>query len=368
MNKHVQNELFKISEFKDLNTIEITNESDEFYFYFKNSKREIVPIEDSELNLIAKKKIESILEKTIDLPSVFKENAETVKLYHPKGDIDKAHSLILNPKDGAYSLKNKLNHMTGKEWTKFTCSWFIFNALHSDLKEEREVTSNSEDHPATYSPTMISEFIKFFTKEGENVFDPFSGIGSTLVAAKRTGRIGYGTELSPKYFDIIAKRVPEFENNIFNVDCREIDKLDIPKIHYSISSPPYWNVLQRSTDGFIKEREDRQLDYKYSDSSDDLGNIDDYEIFLKEVCSVYFKLYEMLEDGAYITIIVKNVKKGGKLYPLAWDMARILSEKYTLKDEKIWIQDKIGLSPYGYPSSWASNILHHYCLVLRKEE
>ena len=78
-------------------------------------------------------------------------------------------------------------------------------------------------------------------------------------------------------------------------------------------------------------------------------------------------MYDILSDGAYITIIVKNIKKGGRMYPLAWDMARILSKKYVLKDEKIWIQDKIGLSPYGYPNSWASNILHHYCLILRKE-
>ena len=30
--------------------------------------------------------------------------------------------------------KNKLNNLTGKEWTLFTKSWFIFNALASDLK------------------------------------------------------------------------------------------------------------------------------------------------------------------------------------------------------------------------------------------
>ena len=275
--------------------------------------------------------------------------------------------MILNAQDGAYDLKNKLNCMTGKEWTKFTCSWFIFNALPSDLKEEKSLNLNTEEHPATYSPTMVSEFIKYFTKEGDNVIDPFVGIGSTLVACKRTGRNGFGIELNPKYYEICKERVPEFAENIFNADCRDIDKIDLPPINYSISSPPYWDVLNRSTDGFREEREDKGLDFKYSESSKDLGNISNYDKFLKEVCSVYFKLYDKLAIGAYITIIVKNVKKEGKMYPLAWDMARILGEKYVLKDEKIWIQDKIGLSPYGYPNSWASNILHHYCLILRKE-
>jgi hypothetical protein len=68
-----------------------------------------------------------------------------------------------------------------------------------------------------------------------------------------------------------------------------------------------------------------------------------------------------------IKVIVKNIKKEGKMYPLAWDIARLLSEKYELKDEKLWIQDKVGLAPYGYPSAWASNILHHYCLIFQKK-
>lgn len=339
-----------------------------YYFYYKNTSRNIVPVEDKDLNIIAKNMLEDILQKhKNEIPQKYLEDWDNVKLYSPTGKIEKAKALIINEKDGAYDLSNKLNELTGKEWTKFTCSWFIFNALPSDLKEEREVTKDTELHPATFSPTMISDFISFFTKSGDKVLDPFAGIGSTLVACKRTKRIGYGIELNKKYFEIILKRVPEFKKNVFNDDCRNIDKIKLPTIDFSISSPPYWDVLNRSTDKFESERKSKGLDVSYSDSLLDLGNIDDYDLFLKEVCSVYEKMYDILKDGAYLVIIVKNVKKGGKMYPLAWDMARILSKKYVLKDEKIWIQDKIGLSPYGYPNSWASNILHHYCIILRKE-
>lgn len=339
-----------------------------YYFYYKNTIRNIVPVEDKDLNIIAKNMLKDILQKhKNEIPQKYLEDWDNVKLYSPTGKIEKAKALIINEKDGAYDLSNKLNELTGKEWTKFTCSWFIFNALPSDLKEEREVTKDTELHPATFSPTMISDFISFFTKSGDKVLDPFAGIGSTLVACKRTKRIGYGIELNKKYFEIILKRVPEFKKNVFNDDCRNIDKIKLPTIDFSISSPPYWDVLNRSTDKFESERKSKGLDVSYSDSLLDLGNIDDYDLFLKEVCSVYEKMYDILKNGAYLVIIVKNVKKGGKMYPLAWDMARILSEKYVLKDEKIWIQDKIGLSPYGYPNSWASNILHHYCIILRKE-
>ena len=337
------------------------------YFFVKNQKRKIVPSEKKENHKEAKKILDNIfLNNKKDIPSKFIKNWDIVKLYSPSGKVNDANALILNPEEGAYSLENKLNNLTGKEWTKFTCSWFIFNALHKDLKEEREVSGDSEDHPATYSPTMMELFINFFTKEKAKVLDPFLGIGSTLVACKRTGRIGYGIELNKKYYNIAIKRPPDFKDNIYNSDSRKIKEIKLPKIDFSISSPPYWDILNRSTHDFKKNRVGKKLDYKYSESNSDVGNIDDYELFLEELSKIYFGVFDVLKPGAYCIVIIKNVKKGGKFYPLAWDLAKKLSQKFILKDEKIWIQDKIGLAPYGYPYDWSSNILHHYCLILKK--
>ena len=338
-------------------------------FYYKDKSREIVPYEDEEVNLIARHKLDAIInDYQNEIPEDFKNNWESVKLFDSKGNIEKAHSIMITPKKGSYSLKNKLNHMTGRDWTIFSCSWFIFNALPKDLKEEKEACENSSDHPATYSPTMMEDFIKFFTKEGMSVLDPFSGIGSTLVGCRRTNRIGYGVELNPKYYETILKRVPEFSENVKNDDCRNIGSLfEDKKFDFCISSPPYWDVLNRSTANFEKTRKSRGLDVNYSNEELDLGNISDYKTFLDNTVGVYKDIYPLLNDGSYLVIIVKNIKKGGKFYPLAWDIAKELSSLYELKDEKIWIQDKVGLAPYGYPYSWAANILHHYCLVLRKE-
>ena len=75
---------------------------------------------------------------------------------------------------------------------------------------------------------------------------------------------------------------------------------------------------------------------------------------------------DILKKGGYLTIIVKNIKKGGKIYPLAWDLAKKL-DFFTLKDEKIWCQDNVKLAPYGYGYSWVSNTVHNYCLIFKKE-
>jgi len=337
------------------------------YFYLKD-KKQVVPVPDGEKNKQAKKKLAEFLKtKKKLIPDYFLERWDEVALYNPGGDIDNANAILINPEDGAYDLSNPLNELTGKEWIKFSCSWFIFNALQKDLKEEREISPNTQDHPATYSPTMIEDFVKFFTKKGENVLDPFCGIGSTLVACKRTGRIGYGIELNKKYYELSLKRTPEFKKYIFNENAENIKKLNLPKMAFSISSPPYWNVLNRSTKDFKAKRTKNGFDVNYSEHVEDLGNVENYEVFLERVAKIYFDIYDLLKDGGYLVVIVKNVKKEGTMYPLAWDLARILSKKYQLKDEKLWIQDKVGLAPYGYPAAWASNILHHYCLIFQKK-
>ena len=339
------------------------------YFYQRGENRQIIPVNSPVKNLKAKEKLNVIRGKYWDeIPSNFRERWNEVKLFETTGNLEKAHSIILDIEKGPYDLNNKLNHLTGKEWTKFTCSWFIFNALPSDLKEEKDLSIGLEKHPATYSPTMISDFIRFFTKEGMSVLDPFLGIGTTLEACKRTGRIGYGMEVNPKYFEISKNRAIQFSQNIFNHDSRNIKQFYKPNsFDFCISSPPDWDVLNRSTDNFENSRSSRGFDVKYSNSYFDLGNIEDYEVFLDTLSNIYFDIFDLMKFGSYTVIVIKNVKKGKKMYPLAWDLAKNLSKKYELKDEKIWIQDKVGLSPYAYPYSWASNILHHYCLIFRKE-
>ena len=61
---------------------------------------------------------------------------------------------------------------------------------------------------------MPEFFIKAYTDSGDVVFDPFMGSGSTLMAAEKNGRIAFGTELSPRYVDLIIKRWQQFTGKI----------------------------------------------------------------------------------------------------------------------------------------------------------
>ena len=52
----------------------------------------------------------------------------------------------------------------------------------------------------------------------DDVYDPFLGSGTTLIAAEQLGRKCYGMEISPQYCDVIVKR---WENLTGQVAVRE---------------------------------------------------------------------------------------------------------------------------------------------------
>ena len=45
---------------------------------------------------------------------------------------------------------------------------------------------------------------------GQPVYEPFSGSGTSIVAAEQTGRICHAIELDPIYVDVAVKRWQEF--------------------------------------------------------------------------------------------------------------------------------------------------------------
>jgi hypothetical protein len=133
-----------------------------------------------------------------------------------------------------------------------------------------------------------------------------------------------------------------------------------------LTSPPYWDVLKREGNFRQKARRAKGLPLYYSDDPRDLGNIEDYDQFLTELVGIYRKVADKMRQGAYMTIIVRNVKKGARLYPLAWDLALRLGDFLELMSERIWCQNDQKLNIYGYPTTWVSNTMHHYCLIFRK--
>lgn len=280
----------------------------------------------------------------------------------------------------AREMRNKLNELSGRDWIKFTKSWFVHRP---EPRGDRKIR-----HPASFPESLVKEFVSFFTRRGDIVLDPFLGTGSTLVAALETGRSGIGFEIVKKYADIARGRVKdsitrnrdsrETERGsswtrIVRADSSKLSKIwrekDLPLADYCITSPPYWNQLRKSHMR-QKGRAERGLDTAYSDDPREIGNIEDYNGFLRALKRTFDEVHKVMKPRGYLTIITNNVFSDGRMYPLAFDTVSTLSQEpfaWTPKDEKIWCQDDKTLLPLGVFNAWVGNRHHQYCLIFRKE-
>jgi adenine-specific DNA-methyltransferase len=62
-------------------------------------------------------------------------------------------------------------------------------------------------HPTQKPISVLMPLIESFSRPGDTVLDPFTGSGSTLLAAKMLSRNWLGVELDPKYHAVASKRL-----------------------------------------------------------------------------------------------------------------------------------------------------------------
>ena len=73
------------------------------------------------------------------------------------------------------------------------------------------VGSRNKEHPAIFPEQLANDHIISWSNEGDLVYDPFMGSGTTGVACVNTGRNFIGIEKDEKYFDIAKERIAETE-------------------------------------------------------------------------------------------------------------------------------------------------------------
>lgn len=268
--------------------------------------------------------------------------------------------------------RNKLNDLTSKEWIPETVSVWTqrgLGAKHPDAQIERQ-------HPAPFSFTDVGRLIRFFTKQGDTVLDPFVGIGSTLKACALDGRRGVGIELNAKYADLASHRLSEEVRDLFSTvsdqkillgDARDhIVQLEEDSLDFVVTSPPYWNILHKEDHKAKQERKSKDLDTRYSDDDRDLGNISEYPKFLKEVAAILGSTGRALKPKKYMAIIVSDFRDKSNFHMFHADLATALSEfSFGLRGIKVLYQRHKRIFPYGYPYAYVPNIHHQYILILQ---
>ena len=224
--------------------------------------------------------------------------------------------------------------------------------------------SSTKLHPARYPEEMVAEFLRFFTKRGGAVLDPFAGTGATLVACAENERVGVGIELSERYAKTAARRGANliYPQIVIPGDAREAttaafwedrrEELEaagigfrrgLPQFDFVITSPPYWRMLGTSRGGVLSKHKRRAasgLDTVYSDRGDDLGNTADYGEFVRALARVFAGLRKCVKPEKYLVVVAQNQRDpSGEIRPLAWDLARAIGRSWQLQGERIWCQN-----------------------------
>lgn len=92
-------------------------------------------------------------------------------------------------------------------------------------------------HPCQFPIELVERLVKALSNDGDVIFDPFVGVGSSLIAAILHNRKAIGVEKERMYTDIAYKRIIEALNGVLRK--RPLGKpIHKPKGHEKVATPP----------------------------------------------------------------------------------------------------------------------------------
>ncbi|MGQ0527748.1 MAG: DNA methyltransferase [Alphaproteobacteria bacterium] len=201
-------------------------------------------------------------------------------------------------------------------------------------KHERDAP-RFEDHDIKYPESLVRYFLKKYTKKGDRVLDPFAGLGTTLFVAEEMGRMPYGIEFDERRHQWAAGQLENW-SHLIPGDAAKILLYGLPKMDFSITSPPYmpthhkWNPLFAG-------------DPKHAG----------YDTYLKRMALIYKNLAKLMKKNAIVIVQADNLH--GRAYtPLVRDLSFAVSKSLRLENEII-VQWKNARE--NYP--------HTHCLVFK---
>lgn len=275
-------------------------------------------------------------------------------------------------------IRNPFNCLGPKEWTQHSRS--VWTAR--DVSSSRE--SHHLEHGATFPSALAERAIRMYSKQNDLIFDPFLGVGSTILAAKKLERNGIGIELYKKFATItqnLLKQETLGKRNSFKVvnsDSRNMSRyLEPDSVQLTFTSPPYANFIQRSVqDRKTTHKTSRLVSHnksvvkQYGEDPKDFGNLN-YDDFLENVSLLMKKIFVATIPGGYNVWVVKDHRdpQHGKPYiPVHADVAKAGEDAgFLFHDLIVWDQnDQRSLVLLGFPTVFYTNINHTFLVVLRK--
>lgn len=266
--------------------------------------------------------------------------------------------------------RNRLNDMTGREWT------YALRSVISTRYPTRGPESYAHDlrkiHPSPKPPQLLAELVRFFTKRGGHLLDPFAGVGGSLLAAAMEGRSAVGVDLSQAYADRYQEVCAALElppQPYVVGDARGLagyPEVRARPFDLILTDPPYAQMLAREKTGERKKR-GQAAPTPFTDSPADLGNLG-YQEFLGELRAVLASALTTLRPRGHLVLFTKDLQPTPEHHNMLHaDIVAALRGLPGLeyRGYRIWHDQSLNLYPFGYPFAFVANQVHQFILIFR---
>lgn len=215
--------------------------------------------------------------------------------------------------------------------------------LNISNKKTTDLPKKFQADDVRFTEKLVHYFINEFTKEGDVVFDPFAGYGTTLIVAEKMNRVPFGIEYVTEKGNYIKERINN-KGNLIIGDALKLNTYSIPQVDFCFTSPPYMakDHIENPFSAYHKK-----------------GN---YSQYLADIENIYSQIQKIMKNGKRVGIEVSNLKNNGDVTMLAWDIARRISNVLQFEGEIVieWKNDTHSDFAYG------SGYDHSYVLMFRK--
>ena len=254
---------------------------------------------------------------------------------------------------------NTLNDLTGAEW-KFSTKSVINKPYPVNLQHKLR-----SQHGGQKPPQLCADLIQIFTKKGQNVLDPFGGVGGSLLGASLCGRKATGIELDERWISIYHE-VTQLENltdqEFIHGNSKDVlPLLESESFDFLLTDVPYWNI-----DSLAKTRSKGVKSSKLSKFNE--AESQTKEQWLTEMSEVLNLASRCLKKNKYAAVFIGDMYRDSQYHMLSASLAGVLeaSENWTLKANLVWYDVSKMLHVYGYPAAFVPSMIHQNILILRK--
>ena len=200
--------------------------------------------------------------------------------------------------------------------------------IFTSPKREEGISGGSAKWRGNHPPTLSKALFEFLRPK--MVADPMCGSGTTGDVARQMDIPCWQGDLH-QGFDLLKDEIPVHA--------------DLVWVH-----PPYHDMVVYSGKVWGKEP-----------AANDLSRCPDYESFIKGLNQAHYNAYQALRPGGHLAILVGDLKRKGKLYPIQRDMTWYGEPVQTI----IKLQHNVWSGNTNYSGNFIQ-IMHEYLILSRK--